>query len=98
MSREGTELSEEQLSRLAAIGPPRPRQVETPSEELLAPWADQIHRWITGDRLQLTRIQELLGERDCRVSYASCSASWPAATGAGAPGPRCGWRTLRLAK
>ena len=71
VSREGPELSEEQLSRLAAIGQPGPRQVEAPSEELLAPWADQIHRWLTGDRLQLTRIQELLGQRDCRVSYAS---------------------------
>ena len=71
VSREGTELSEEQLSRLAAIGQPGPRLAATPSEELLAPWADQIHRWLTGDRLQLTRIQELLGERDCRVSYAS---------------------------
>ena len=70
-SREGPELSEEQLSRLAAIGQPGPRQVETPSEELLAPWADQIHRWLTGDRLQMTRIQELLGQRNCRVSYAS---------------------------
>ena len=36
VSREGTELSEEQLSRLAAIGQPGPRQAETPSEELLA--------------------------------------------------------------
>ena len=71
MSRQGVEPSEEQLSRLAAIGQPGPKQVEAPSEELLAPWADQIHRWLTGDRLQLTRIQESLGERDCRVSYAS---------------------------
>ena len=71
VSRQGAEPSEEQLSRLAAIGQPGPKQVEAPSEELLAPWADQIHRWLTGERLQLTRIQELLGERDCRVSYAS---------------------------
>ena len=71
VSREGGELSEEQLSRLAAIGQPGPRRVETPSEDLLSPWADQIHRWLTGDRLQLTRIQELLTERGCRVSYAS---------------------------
>ena len=63
VSCEGTELSEEQLSRLAAIGQPGPRQVETPSEELLAPWADQINRWLTGDRLQLMRIQELLAQR-----------------------------------
>ena len=71
VSREGGELSEEQISRLAAIGQPGPRRVETTSEDLLAPWADQIHRWLPGDRLQLTRIQELLAERDCRVSYAS---------------------------
>ena len=71
VSPEGGEPSEEQLSRLAALGQPGPRQAATPSEDLLAPWADQIHRWLTGDRLQLTRIQELLGERDCRVSYAS---------------------------
>ena len=45
--------------------------METPSEELLAPWADQIHRWLTGDRPRMTRIQELLEQRDCRVSYAS---------------------------
>ena len=71
VSREGGELSEEQLSRLAVIGQPGPRRVETPSEDVLAPWADQIHRWLTGDRLQLTRVQELLAERGCRVSYAS---------------------------
>ena len=71
MSREGQEPSEEQLSRLAALGQPGPKQVEAPSEDLLAPWADQIYRWLTGDRLQLTRIRELLAERGCRVSYAS---------------------------
>lgn len=56
VSREGPEVSEEQLSRLAVIGQPGPRQAVTPSEDLLAPWADQIHLWLTGDRLQLTRI------------------------------------------
>ena len=71
VSREGPEPSEEQLSRLAVIGQPGPRQVKTPSEDLLSPWADQIYRWLTGDRLQLTRIRELLAERGCRVSYAS---------------------------
>ena len=71
VSREGPEVSEEQLSRLAAIGQPGPRQVVAPSEDLLAPWADQIHLWLTGDRLQLTCIHELLGERECRISYAS---------------------------
>ena len=71
VSRQGPEPSEEQLSRLALVGQPGPREVDSPTEGVLAPWADQIHRWLTGDRLQLTRIQELLAERGCRVSYAS---------------------------
>ena len=98
VSREGPEPSEEQLSRLAVIGQPGPRQVKTPSEDLLSPWADQIYRWLTGDRLQLTRIRERCwrsGAAGCRMP--PCSASWPDATGEGAARPRCGWRTPRLA-
>ena len=70
LSLEGPEPSEEQLSRLASIGQPGPRQAETPPEDLLAPWGDQIYQWLTGYRLQLTRILELLAERGCPVSYA----------------------------
>ena len=32
---------------------------------------DQIYQWLTGDRLQLTRIRELLAARGCPVSYPS---------------------------
>ena len=71
MCRDGPVPSEEQLSKLAAIGRPGPRQVKMPIEEKLAPWADQIHQWLIGDRLQLTRIRELLAERGCQVSYSS---------------------------
>ena len=42
-----------------------------PTEDKLAPWADQLYQWLTGDRLQVTRVQELLAERSCPVSYAS---------------------------
>ena len=38
---------------------------------MLAPWADQIHEWLGSDRLQLTRVHELLADRGCRVSYTS---------------------------
>ncbi len=69
--RDGPGPSEEQLSSLAAIGRSGPRQGEAPTVEKMAPWADQICQWITVDRLQLTRIQELLAERDCRVPYTS---------------------------
>ena len=43
----------------------------TPRQDLLEPWADQIYQWLTGDRLQMTRIQELLAVRGCVVSYPS---------------------------
>ena len=71
MSREGPAPTEEQLSRLAAIGRSGPRQSAVPTEDKLAPWADQVYQWLTGDRLQVTRVQELLAERGCPVSYAS---------------------------
>ena len=63
--------SEDQLSRLAGLNLCTPRKVETPTEEVLAPWADQVYEWLTADRLQVTRIQELLAGRGCRVSYTS---------------------------
>ena len=37
----------------------------------MEPWADQIYQWLTGDRLQMTRIHELLALRGCSVSYPS---------------------------
>ncbi|MYD74485.1 MAG: transposase family protein [Chloroflexi bacterium] len=61
-----------------ALGPsPRrayrlaPRQPEVPSEEQLTPWAAQIQVWLTAERLQMTRIHELLRERGCQFSYNS---------------------------
>ena len=71
VSREGPDPSEEQLSRLAALSRSGPRKKVTPAEDLLQPWGDQIHRWITVDRLQVTRIGELLSQRGCQVSYTS---------------------------
>ena len=69
--RDGFPPDDEQLNRLAAISRSGPRRPAAPTEDTLAPWADQIYQWLTGDRLQLTRIQELLAARDCPVSYAS---------------------------
>ncbi|MYC33520.1 MAG: IS21 family transposase [Chloroflexi bacterium] len=71
IARDGPVPSEEQLSRLAAIGQVGPRRVVTPTDDLLKPWADQVYQWLTGDRLQLTRIHELLAARGCQVSYQS---------------------------
>ncbi len=71
IARDGPAPTDDQLSRLAAMGQSGPRQAETPTEELLARWADQIYRWITGDRLQVTRIHELLLARGCPVTCQS---------------------------
>ena len=43
IAKDGTVPTDDQLSRLAVIRQPGPRQAETPSEDLLAPWADQIY-------------------------------------------------------
>ena len=48
-----------------------PRQAAVPSEQLLSPWAEQIERWLQPERLQVTRIHELLAERGCEVSYST---------------------------
>ena len=57
------------LSRLATISWVGPRQVATPRPDQLEPWADQIYRWITNDRLQMTRIHELLSMRGCELDF-----------------------------
>ncbi|MDE2842783.1 MAG: IS21 family transposase [Chloroflexota bacterium] len=71
VQREGPNPTEEQLSRLVALSRSGPRQTVAPAEELLESWGDQIYRWVTVDRLQVTRIQELLAQRGCAVSYTS---------------------------
>ena len=71
LARDGPAPSEDQLTRLVGMNLCSPRKVETPTEDILAPWAEQIYEWLTADRLQLTRIHELLAGRGCRVSYTS---------------------------
>ena len=41
----GPEPSEEQLARLATLSRTGPRQAAVPSEQLLAPWAEQVEGW-----------------------------------------------------
>ena len=67
VSRERPTPTEEQLGRLAAISRPGPQHGAVPTEDRLAPWADQIYHWLTGGGLQLTRVQELLAQRGCPV-------------------------------
>ena len=71
VAQEGPAATADQRSVLASVSRSGPREPEAPSEEKLAPWSDQIYQWLTQDKLQFTRIQELLAERGCRISYSS---------------------------
>ena len=71
VAQEGPAATADQRSVLASVSRSGPREPEAPSEEKLAPWSDQIYQWLTEDQLQFTRIQELLAERGCRISYSS---------------------------
>ena len=75
LTRDGPVPSEDQLTRLVGLTLCSPRKIETPTDEKLAPWADQVYA-LTADRLQVTRIHELLAARDAvRV----CGAVHPSA-------------------
>ena len=71
IARDGPAPDEIQLSRLAVITRSGPRQSEAPGQDLLEPWGDQIYWWLTVERLQMTRIRELLAPWGCPVSYPS---------------------------
>ena len=71
LSRDGPAPSDEQLVLIYRAGRPGRPNPENPTEDLLGPWAEQIHEWLTVDGLSMTRIQELLAERGCEVPYTS---------------------------
>ena len=99
LTRDGPVPSEDQLTRLVGLTLCSPRKVEIPTEEVLAPWADQVYEWLTADRLQVTRIHELLAARGCEVSYASVGRFHPSAgLGRDEAPRRCGWRRAHQAK
>ena len=49
----------------------RLREAATSRQDQLTLWSDPIYHWITNDRLQMTRIHELLAMRGYQVSYPS---------------------------
>ena len=66
LRQDGAPPTEEQLTSLVRMNVSGPRTVEIPTEDTLAPWADQVYQWLTAERLQITRIQELLSARGCQ--------------------------------
>lgn len=69
--RDGPPPTEDQLISLVQLNRAGPRQVVIPTDQVLEPWADQIKRWLKEEKLKLTRVQELLAQRQCLVPYMS---------------------------
>jgi transposase len=90
----GAAPTEEQVLALARLGR-APVGRPTPAREPLAAHRDRIGRWLREDRLQLTRVQELLAQEGVAVAYSTLRrfvaqeglGRPPRPTGRGAPPP-----------
>lgn len=71
VSPAGPEPTQEQLAELARLNRPGPRRNQAPAREAIEPFAGQIEDWIKAEKLQLTRVHELIARRGLKVSYAS---------------------------
>ena len=71
LSRAGPPPTEEQLMGLVQLNTVGRTQAVIPTAPLLEPWAEVIRDWIKQEHLKLTRIQELLEQRGCEVTYSS---------------------------
>ena len=71
LTRGGPPPTESQIVPLVQLNVAGRHPATIPTESILSPWADQIHRWLKDDRLQLTRVQELLKKHACDVGYTS---------------------------
>ena len=99
LTRDGPVPSEDQLTRLVGLNLCSPRKVETPTEEVLVPWADQVYEWLTADRLQVTRIHELLADSGMpRSRTRRWGGSSVGGVGRDEAPRRCGWRRAHQAR
>ena len=71
VSLAGPEPSEEQLTRLASIGQPGPRQARRPLRTCWHPGATRSTSGSPATGCSLSASRSCLAERGCRVSYAS---------------------------
>src|SRR5438128_9877788 len=67
----GPPPTEEQVVRLVQVGRvvSAPRTWASPQADRLAPYGEQITTWLQEEHLQVTRVQELLGQRGVYVPY-----------------------------
>jgi transposase len=65
--------TEDQVVRLVQVGRvvSAPRTWATPQADRLEPYREQITTWLQDERLQITRVQELLGQRGLHVPYST---------------------------
>src|SRR3990172_2345063 len=71
LTNNGPPPTESQIVSLVQLNVAGRHPATIPTESILSPWADQIHRWLKDERLELTRIQELLEKHNCTVAYTS---------------------------
>ena len=71
LTPDGPGPDRDQLVALAALNLPGPKNAAAPAMQSLEPHAERIGTWLSRDRLQLTRIRELLEDRGLRVSYST---------------------------
>lgn len=71
LTRAGPPPTEAQILSLVQINIAGRHPATIPTETILSQWADQIYKWLKEDKLRLTRIQELLLQHNCEVTYTS---------------------------
>src|SRR6266571_2865538 len=71
LAANGPPPTEDQVVRLLQVGRvvSAPRTRASPQADRLAPYREQITAWLQEEHLQVTRVQELLGQRGVHVPY-----------------------------
>jgi transposase len=73
MAADGPPPTEDLVVRLVQVGRvvSAPRTWATPQADRLEPYREQITTWLRVEQLQITRVQELLGQRGLHVTYST---------------------------
>jgi len=67
--RDGPIPSDSQLIKLLDLNQAGPAGIASPTDKVLEPYAAQIEHWLKDDQLKLVRVQDLLSQQHCQVSY-----------------------------
>ena len=73
LAANGSPPTEDQVVRLVQVGRvvSAPRTWASPQADRLKSYREQITTWLQNEHLQLTRVQELLGQRGSHVPYST---------------------------